>query len=150
MATVQDKKNFAIWLNEHCPWLINFSPEEVLTRVSNVNRGVKNSMPPKLLWRNCINTLFILQILRSKLGVPITITSGFRSVEYNKTLNNSASDSQHSHFTAFDIRSPSVSPTAIHKELRYLRSIGLFQGGIGLYGTFVHVDTRGTNTDWTG
>jgi len=34
--------------------------------------------------------------------------------------------------------------------LRQLRNDSMFQGGIGLYANFVHVDTRGWNADWTG
>ena len=31
-----------------------------------------------------------------------------------------------------------------------MRADKLFQGGIGLYANFVHIDTRGWNADWTG
>ena len=31
------------------------------------------------------------------------------------------------------------------KRLKELRDAGLFEGGIGVYPTFVHVDTRGEN-----
>ena len=34
------------------------------------------------------------------------------------------------------------------EALKLWRDQGRFQGGIGLYPTFVHVDTRGTNADW--
>ena len=27
-------------------------------------------------------------------------------------------------------------------------SAGLFKGGVGRYGSFTHIDTRGTNADW--
>jgi hypothetical protein len=29
-----------------------------------------------------------------------------------------------------------------------MRSTGLFQGGVGRYGSFTHIDTRGSNADW--
>jgi hypothetical protein len=34
------------------------------------------------------------------------------------------------------------------KILKRYRDEGMFSGGIGAYGTFVHVDTRGYRADW--
>ena len=33
-------------------------------------------------------------------------------------------------------------------RLKQLRQQGIFEGGIGIYKTFVHVDVRGTRADW--
>ena len=40
-------------------------------------------------------------------------------------------------------------PTDWARALRSMRDDeGLFKGGVGLYASFVHLDTRGTNADW--
>jgi len=33
-------------------------------------------------------------------------------------------------------------------EAKKMREEGLFRGGLGLYKTFIHLDTRGRNATW--
>ena len=41
-----------------------------------------------------------------------------------------------------------VSPGKVAAMVRAMKSSGLFKGGVGRYGNFTHVDTRGQNADW--
>lgn len=78
----------------------------------------------------------ILQQIRDYFDKPVIINSGYRTAAYNKKVNG-ASNSYHLYGTAADIRIDGVTPlmTAAFSE-----SIGV--KGIGMYGSFVHVDTR--------
>jgi hypothetical protein len=110
-----------------------------------------NTDPPEGLWDNIDQTAKVLDQLRHVLQRPITLSSVYRSLAYNQAIGG-AGDSQHTHFRAIDfvvVGSP-VGPVQWANALRDLRSSGLFRGGIGVYSTFVHVDTRGTNVDWVG
>ncbi len=52
-------------------------------------------------------------------------------------------------FSAIDFMAKSNSgPAQWGNVVRQLRQSGLFKGGIGVYPSFVHVDTRGVNRDW--
>lgn len=78
----------------------------------------------------------LLQKLRDKLGKPITVTSGYRTPEYNRKIGGSP-NSQHLLGKAADIKVAGVSP----REVAQL-AIKIGFRGIGVYKTFVHVDVR--------
>lgn len=126
-----------------------FKADELLARVGAVRRGARNSPPPRELWANMEATARVVDELRRRLGVPIVITSAYRDPDYNRAVGG-ARASQHLQFRALDIHSPApgVGPKRIYNELVTMRKEGFFRGGIGLYRTFVHVDTRGVNTTW--
>ena len=85
-----------------------------------------------------------LQQLRDIIKKPIIINSAFRTVSHNKKVGGT-SNSQHLLGKAADIRVTGMSP----KELaKYCEKIGF--GGIGIYGSFVHVDTRDKPARWNG
>lgn len=89
-----------------------------------------------------------LQVLRDSLKKPITVNSGYRTESYNKKVGGS-SNSQHVVGKAADIAVSQTSPTAVKAEIEKLIAAGrMKQGGIGLYGTFVHYDVRGTKARW--
>lgn len=130
-----------------------FGSHELLAKgSSHFQRGSKafqkNTDPPRELWDNCIPLVRVLNRLRSKLGVPVSLLSVYRSPAYNAAIGG-AKFSQHKDFKAADVvcKAP---PAQVAKALRELRSAGLFKGGIGTYRTFTHVDVRGNNVDWTG
>lgn len=85
-----------------------------------------------------------LQQLRDRVGRPIIITSGYRCEAHNRAVGGAA-NSQHLLGKAADIQVEGMGPAALaaHAEV-----IGF--GGIGIYGNFVHVDTRATTARWRG
>ena len=92
-----------------------------------------------------------LEVLRAELGgEPITIVSGYRSPAHNTSVGGVAR-SQHLCGTAADIRVANHTPAEVHAAIERLIAAGrMRQGGLGLYGSFVHYDTRGTRARWTG
>jgi uncharacterized protein YcbK (DUF882 family) len=89
-----------------------------------------------------------LEVLRVEVGKPIRIVSGFRSAAHNKSVGG-ADRSKHLCGMAADIKIDGMMPTEIHSTIERLISAGhMKQGGLGLYRTFVHYDTRGTKARW--
>lgn len=91
----------------------------------------------------CQETVDILQAVRDYFGRPIIINSAYRTPSWNKKVGG-ASASQHVVGTACDIKVLGVIPEAI---AGYLEA-NFPKHGIGLYSTFVHVDSRGRKVYW--
>jgi len=127
--------------------LRHFKAHEIIRYANQVRSGVKNSLPPRELWANIIPTLWVLDHLRASLGARITLTSIYRDDAYNRAVGGAAG-SQHKQNRAIDFQISGVSPTVAKNHLVALRKAGMFRGGIGIYPTFVHIDTRGTNVTW--
>ena len=106
-----------------------------------------NKFPPKSKWDNIIPTIKLIDKLRGDLGVPVRITSSYRSSAYNKNCGG-ASKSLHKEFKAIDLQVSGFKPSYVYSKLRKYRDEGLFKGGLSEYSTFVHIDTRGKNADW--
>lgn len=111
-------------------------------------RGL-NTLPPPRHWDNLEKTAKVLDELRERLNAPIRLSSIYRNEAYNSCLSGTASESQHklmraTDFTAADGRGPAH----WRSVLSDMRNEGFFRGGIGIYNTFVHVDTRGVDADW--
>ena len=79
-----------------------------------------------------------LQQLRDMLGKPIKVTSGYRTVAYNKKCGGIAT-SNHLIGKAADIKVSGMTPLELAKVAD---KIGF--KGIGVYPTFTHVDTQGS------
>ena len=89
--------------------------------------------------------LIKLEALRAKLGhLPIHITSGYRSTEYNNKIGG-AKNSYHTCGKAVDIYIKGKTPAQIAHAAQ-----PLWFGGIGLYDDFVHLDTRSNMFYWKG
>ena len=80
----------------------------------------------------------LLQKLRDSLGKPITITSGYRTVAYNKKCGG-ISTSHHLTGKASDIKISGMTPLQIA-----LAADKMGFKGIGVYPTFTHVDVAGS------
>ena len=86
----------------------------------------------------------ILQKVRDHFGKAVTITSAFRTASHNKSVNGAAY-SQHLYGRAADIKVSGVSPKDV---AAYLETLLPNRGGIGVYSTWVHVDTRPVKARW--
>lgn len=79
-----------------------------------------------------------LQKLRDTLDKPITVTSGYRSVVYNKRCGGIAT-SLHLAGKAADIKVSGMTPLQVAQAADKLGFLG-----IGVYPTFTHVDVGGS------
>lgn len=86
----------------------------------------------------------ILQKIRNHFGAPVTINSAYRCEKHNAAVGG-AKSSKHLYGQAADIRVEGVKPKTV---AQYAESIGV--KGIGLYDSFVHVDTRTKKFYWKG
>ncbi len=86
--------------------------------------------------------LAILEDVRKHFGKPITVTSGCRCVHHNKTVNG-AKQSQHIVGRAADFKVIGFLAQEVYDYLDPTH-----EGGLELYETFVHVDTRNYKARW--
>lgn len=133
---------FATWGIKH------FKAEEFTSYFHVRRRGVTNSQPPREMWGNILKTLKVVDELRAFYARPIVILSSYRSPAYNRAIGDAAPKSLHMQFRALDIAVSGVAPHTVFRELKQWRDAGKFKGGLGLYNTFTHIDTRGTNATW--
>jgi len=90
-----------------------------------------------------------LEVLRSHIKLPISVTSGFRSKEHNAKIGG-ALNSFHVLGMAADIQVKGMTPKQVAEAVEKLISEGkMKEGGLGLYKTWVHYDHRGTKARWT-
>lgn len=145
---------FTAFFDAHAkPLAPNFSADEFMvlgpSNVAGACAG-KNDLAPEDFWPNCVPLAAALQRFRMLVGAPVKITNAYRSPAYNACVGG-ASMSQHKLFKAADIRvEGSGSPTAWRDVFLRLRREGGFRGGLGTYRTFLHVDIRDDDADWTG
>lgn len=99
-----------------------------------------------------------LQVLRDHLsnkyapakpnGVRLSLISGYRTTDYNTKVGGSPK-SQHKKAKAGDLVSELLTPKKLGAEIKMLIKLGkMKQGGVGIYPSFVHYDTRGTEARW--
>jgi uncharacterized protein YcbK (DUF882 family) len=118
----------------------NFSLEEF-----NCKDG---STMPNDVMINIIKLAKNLQVLRDAINKTISITSGYRSHDYNKIIGG-AKDSQHIKGTAADIKVKGMTPKEVAKVIEGLIANGkMTQGGIGIYPSWVHYDCRKIKARW--
>ncbi len=109
---------------------------------------VRNTLPPRYLWRNIRSTLTVVDQLADRLDTPVEeIVSVYRTPAYNARCPGAKSNSYHVRNNAIDVvfKAP---PGKVAAMARAMRATGLFQGGVGRYRSFTHIDTRGANADW--
>lgn len=100
---------------------------------------------------NILNLIDQLEVIRAACGnKPITITSGYRSRKHNASVGG-AKDSQHINGRAADFKVKGMTPTKVFNVVEQLMDSGqITAGGIGLYKSWVHYDTRGQKVTWKG
>ena len=86
----------------------------------------------------------LLENIRSASGGAVTLNSAYRSPEHNKAVGG-VSNSQHTKGTAADIVVSGTDPLTVGQIAEHFLGN---HGGIGVYTTFTHVDTRKTRSRW--
>ena len=88
----------------------------------------------------------VLQKIRDHFKTSVTINSGYRTSAHNKKVDGAAY-SQHLYGTAADITVKGVKPKDV---AAYAEKLLPNTGGIGIYGTFTHIDVRKVKSRWNG
>lgn len=128
--------------------LQRLTPQQVIASHAKKHGAVWNTLPPRAMWRQMVPTLRVIDRVAMELGQPVAdIVSAYRCPVYNATCPGAKSGSYHQANVAVDVQFSSQ-PAMVAQATRSLRSRGLFQGGVGRYPTFTHIDTRGENVDW--
>jgi len=128
--------------------LRHLSPGEIIDPHRGVADGIENTLPPRHLWEKLAPTLKAADELRERLELPLCrITSGYRSPRYNAIIPGAVRGSYHTRNQALDLIYFCSARKAFQMALQ-LRKEGFFRGGIGLYPTFIHLDTRGYAATW--
>lgn len=120
----------------------NFSFSEFMCKCENCN-GWGDASSHAAVRQNIINLVnTILQPLRDKLDEAIFISSGVRCSAHNRAVGG-VPDSRHLVGQAADIVTKTLTPGALAKIVETLPV-----GGIGIYSSFVHVDTGMKGRRW--
>ncbi len=87
---------------------------------------------------NLLNLLYGLQQWLHNAGIrqPLVVHSGLRTPQHNANVEGAARNSMHMYGKAADIAVPGVEPQMLFNMAAYFG-----MGGVGLYPTFIHVDT---------
>lgn len=109
-------------------------------RLAN-GRGPALQVPPETLWPNILPTLRVAEAVRSQYNQPVYVSSGYRDPAYNEAING-GTRSLHKSFNAMDIVIPNVHPSEVYNYLRSRENPVANATGLGLYSSFVHIDTR--------
>lgn len=122
----------------------HFTLAELVASSTARARGIDNTPPPELVPR-LVRTAEMLERIRSTLGVPVTVTSGYRNRAVNAAVGGVTS-SDHTQGHAADIVAPGYgTPYQIARSLAPLVSV-LGIGQLILEGVkgkqWVHVSTR--------
>ena len=140
--------DFEVFFARHFPDVTHFEWHEFLIKGASNAQNPVNTDPPPELWPNAVPLIRTLEAFRKEIKQPVVLTSVYRSPAYNKTIGG-ANRSQHMAFTAADFKVANKTDTGDWAaRLKRLREQGSFEGGIGIYNTFVHVDVRGVRADW--
>lgn len=86
----------------------------------------------------------LFEQVRALLGhEPLTVTSAYRTPAHNRRIGG-APNSMHVEGRALDIKHPTLSPATVVERLKRAKAEGQLPllGGIGIYRTFTHIDTR--------
>lgn len=89
-----------------------------------------------------------------KKQISLTITSGYRTTHYNDVYLPSigiktAKGSYHKQAIATDLKNREITSQQLAEDIIFLMDLGVIdKGGVGLYDTFVHYDSRGFFVKW--
>lgn len=112
----------------------HFSLTELVASQVATRKGIDN-MPPPAVVANLTRLAALLEQVRTLVGAPITISSGFRSPALNKAVGGAAS-SAHVQGLAADISTAKLAPKAL---ALLIRQSGLDFDQLIYEGTWVHI-----------
>lgn len=141
------------FLNEYAAYLAkqrlrNISVKQVIDAHMKTRGTVRNTPPPRSMWKNIVPALRVADRIAAELRVPVVeVVSAYRSPSYNARCPGAKRESMHTRNLALDLKF-ATSPRNVAAMAERLRKKGYFKGGIGRYGSFTHIDTRGENVDW--
>ena len=121
------------------PALIQLTPDFVLGEF--LHGG--DPMPPPWVIDNLYRLANRLQVVRDLFGKPVIINSGYRTASHNRAVGG-APDSMHIKGMAADIVISSVPAKEVQRVLKN------WNGGLGSYAHFTHVDIRSSRARWSG
>lgn len=149
-TSVNSGHTFEVFWQQNLSDIQHFSWKELLFKgASNATHG-NNTDPPQNVYSKVVPLVRVLDEIRSRIGGPVRLLSVYRSPAYNSAVGG-VSGSRHMEFDAADLQATEPgfgSSLDWFRIAKDLRNEGLFQGGIGLYESFIHVDTRGVNATW--
>lgn len=98
---------------------------------------------PKEWYPQLVRLCEALESIRSITGQPMTITSGYRTPEWNRKVGGRPR-SKHLEGIAADIKLKGIGPKRLFDKVDKMQREGVIpRGGLFLYPTFIHVDIRG-------
>ncbi|SDN71299.1 D-Ala-D-Ala carboxypeptidase family metallohydrolase [Ensifer sp. YR511] len=148
-GSVSPNIDFKAFFEANLPDVKHFQWHEFLIKGGTNSKSNLNTDPPRHLWPNVLRLARVLDRLREEMGRSVILTSVYRSPEYNATLPGAKMNSQHQLFRAADFKIVGPGNPASWAAVLYrYRNEKMFEGGIGVYDSFVHLDTRGYNADW--
>jgi zinc D-Ala-D-Ala carboxypeptidase len=125
-------------LSEH------FTREELEFSQNAVRLGIENRIPPELMSNAIFLCLFMEQV-RTILGAPIHVNSGYRCPQLNGQTPGSAKASAHMSALACDFTAQNFgSPMAVASKIS---TCGLKFDQLIYEGTWVHISPRAANGD---
>lgn len=123
-------------------------PLQIIKAHAKTQGSLWNTLPPRSMWRSMAGTLKAVDRVAATIRQPVReVASAYRSPAYNRRCSGAKSASWHMQNFALDLKFK-ASPNTVARAARSVRAKGFFKGGIGQYASFVHIDTRGKNTDW--
>lgn len=128
--------------------LQRLEPQQVIAAHAKQKGSTWNRLPPKQWWTRMGYTLRVVDRIAVYMNMPVEeIVSAYRCPRYNARCAGAKNGSWHQANVAVDVKFP-VRASVVTSTSRNLRDRGLFKGGVGGYGTFTHIDTRGVNVNW--
>lgn len=104
---------------------------------------------PKQFYPGMRRLIKNVNALADNVDVTLHVNSGYRSPNYNSTLEGSAQASNHQFGEAIDISSRSMTSAQLQAKVLELIAAGkMDDGGLGIYNTFIHYDVGGAGRRW--
>jgi len=118
---------------------------------STIGDSMNNPTPAVGVKKLTVDILILGMRVSEKLGKRLSILSGYRSPEYNKSIENegAAKNSFHMSGMAFDVARSSFGSDFESGEKFIKAASEEGAHGIGTYNTFIHIDVRSWRANWT-